>query len=265
MSVTPGNDPFSGSNTKNILQHIISPKIVDVGSGAYAIKTDLINIDNAYVANDIYSNGYIPPPLGLSAGVGTVTPINIQEAISGTNGVALIQAGPYVGTNPSSLNGLARISFNTDLNTNATTINLQANSGSGVATALSVSSTNVNSTGTITGSNLLRKTQSGVTHDGVSYKYTDCTFPLTKAGMYQFYAYTTNLDEWIIKTTIHVPGNSGGTASSVILGSITGDEYYNAGGAAVSLALVTSGSNGYLEDTGTHNGRSFDCIIQQIC
>lgn len=48
MSVTPGNDPFSGSNTRNILQHIISPKIVNDGSGGYQVKTDLINIDNAY-------------------------------------------------------------------------------------------------------------------------------------------------------------------------------------------------------------------------
>ena len=48
MSVPAGNDPFSGSNTRNILQHIISPKIVDAGSGAHVVKTDLINIDHIY-------------------------------------------------------------------------------------------------------------------------------------------------------------------------------------------------------------------------
>lgn len=48
MSVTPGNDPFSGTTTRNILQHVLSPKIVNVGSGAYAVKTDLINVDHIY-------------------------------------------------------------------------------------------------------------------------------------------------------------------------------------------------------------------------
>lgn len=54
MSVTPGNDPFSGSNTKNILQHLISPKIVDTGSGAHAVKIDMINLDNVYASGRFY-------------------------------------------------------------------------------------------------------------------------------------------------------------------------------------------------------------------
>jgi hypothetical protein len=49
MSTGPGNDPFSGSNTRNILNHIISPKIVSDGSGGYTVQTDLINIDHIYV------------------------------------------------------------------------------------------------------------------------------------------------------------------------------------------------------------------------
>lgn len=48
MSTGPGNDPFSGSNTRNILNHIISPKIVSDGSGGFTVKTDLINIDHVY-------------------------------------------------------------------------------------------------------------------------------------------------------------------------------------------------------------------------
>ena len=48
MSTGPGNDPFSGSNTRNILNHIVSPKIVNDGSGGYTVKTDLINIDHIY-------------------------------------------------------------------------------------------------------------------------------------------------------------------------------------------------------------------------
>ncbi len=45
---TPGNDPFSGTTTRNLLQHIISPKIVSDGTGGYTVKTDLINIDKSY-------------------------------------------------------------------------------------------------------------------------------------------------------------------------------------------------------------------------
>jgi hypothetical protein len=51
MSTGPGNDPFSGSNTRNILNHIISPKIVSNGTGGFTVKTDLINIDHVY-SND---------------------------------------------------------------------------------------------------------------------------------------------------------------------------------------------------------------------
>lgn len=40
-------DPFANTTTvKNILQHIISPKIVSDGSGGYITKTDLVNVDN---------------------------------------------------------------------------------------------------------------------------------------------------------------------------------------------------------------------------
>ena len=39
-------DPFANTTTvKNILQHIISPKIVSDGSGGYVTKTDLVNVD----------------------------------------------------------------------------------------------------------------------------------------------------------------------------------------------------------------------------
>jgi hypothetical protein len=51
---SPGNDPFSGTNTRNLLQHIISPKVVTDGSSGYAVKTDLINVDNVYLTGGIY-------------------------------------------------------------------------------------------------------------------------------------------------------------------------------------------------------------------
>lgn len=51
------NDPFSGTNTRNILEHLISPKIVvgPTGIGGYQVKTDLINVDTAY-PNNIVTN-----------------------------------------------------------------------------------------------------------------------------------------------------------------------------------------------------------------
>jgi hypothetical protein len=39
-------DPFANTITvKNILQHVISPKIVKDGNGGYITKTDLVNVD----------------------------------------------------------------------------------------------------------------------------------------------------------------------------------------------------------------------------
>lgn len=40
-------DPFANTTTvKNILQHVISPKLVRDGNGGYVSKTDLVNVHN---------------------------------------------------------------------------------------------------------------------------------------------------------------------------------------------------------------------------
>lgn len=50
-------DPYATTSTvKNILQHVISPKIVNDGNGGYQVKTDLVNIDNAVVSGDVSSS-----------------------------------------------------------------------------------------------------------------------------------------------------------------------------------------------------------------
>lgn len=55
---SPGNDPFSGSNTRNLLQHVFSPKIVNGVTGnsqsGYDVRLDMINVDNIYVTGNIY-------------------------------------------------------------------------------------------------------------------------------------------------------------------------------------------------------------------
>jgi hypothetical protein len=54
---TGGNDPFLGSNTRNLIQHVLSPKIVSDGSNGYVVKLDMINIDNIYASGNIYGSG----------------------------------------------------------------------------------------------------------------------------------------------------------------------------------------------------------------
>ena len=65
---TAGNDPFSGTTTRDILQHIVSPKIVSDGSSGYTVKTDLINIDNAYLKNQL-----------------TADTVVVQDSVSGSD------------------------------------------------------------------------------------------------------------------------------------------------------------------------------------
>lgn len=50
---TPGSDPFSGTSTRNVLQHIISPKLVTNGTAGYDTKVDLINVDNIYYTGSL--------------------------------------------------------------------------------------------------------------------------------------------------------------------------------------------------------------------
>lgn len=51
-----GNDPFSNSSVQNVLQHIISPKVVNDGSDGYVVKTDLVNVDNIYITGTLAAN-----------------------------------------------------------------------------------------------------------------------------------------------------------------------------------------------------------------
>ena len=64
------NDPFANTTTvKNILNHIISPKIVKDGSGGYTTKTDLVNIDNLIFASRGTGTGSPEAPLTAQSGV----------------------------------------------------------------------------------------------------------------------------------------------------------------------------------------------------
>jgi hypothetical protein len=64
------NDPFANTTTvKNILNHIISPKIVKDGSGGYTTKTDLVNIDNLIFVSPASTAGTEAAPLTAQVGV----------------------------------------------------------------------------------------------------------------------------------------------------------------------------------------------------
>lgn len=68
------NDPFANTVTvKNILNHIISPKIVKDGSGGYTTKTDLVNIDNLIFTSPASTAGTAEAPLTAQSGVFTVS------------------------------------------------------------------------------------------------------------------------------------------------------------------------------------------------
>lgn len=53
------SDPYAGTNTRNLLQHIISPKIVGPTGGTYSVKTDLVNVDKIVASGSINAQGSI--------------------------------------------------------------------------------------------------------------------------------------------------------------------------------------------------------------
>jgi hypothetical protein len=114
-----GNDPFSGTNTRNLLEHVFSPKIVQgvtgPSVGGYDVRLDLINIDNIYTTGTIYGpsgpisggagttgytgptgpTGSMPPviPLTITPSPGTLTPSD--DAIFLSNSISC-PAGTYI-------------------------------------------------------------------------------------------------------------------------------------------------------------------------
>jgi hypothetical protein len=99
---SPGNDPFSGTNTRNILQHIISPKVVSDGSSGFTVKTDLINLDNIYVAGTVYGPG---GPIG--GGGGSTGPTGPSGPVGPTGPAGGGASGPTGPSGPAGATGPA--------------------------------------------------------------------------------------------------------------------------------------------------------------
>jgi hypothetical protein len=102
-----GNDPFSGSNTRNLLEHVFSPKIVQgvtgPSVGGYDVRLDLINIDNIYTTGTIY--GPSGPINGGGGGAGSTGPTG-PTGVTGPTGsmppVITLTVTPSPGTLTSS-------------------------------------------------------------------------------------------------------------------------------------------------------------------
>jgi len=78
---TGGNDPFFGSTNRNILQHVISPKIVSDGVQGYTVKLDLINVDNIYATGSVFGSGG-----NLGGGTGPTGPQGLPGGPRGPTG-----------------------------------------------------------------------------------------------------------------------------------------------------------------------------------
>lgn len=92
MSTGPGNDPFSGTNTRNIIKHIISPKIVNDGSGGYTVKTDLINIDHVYsnTKGTVTANGTSSVSVSNTSVTANSVVVLTVKTVGGTVGPAYV-------------------------------------------------------------------------------------------------------------------------------------------------------------------------------
>jgi hypothetical protein len=88
-------DPFANTTTvKNILQHIISPKIVSDGNGGYVTRTDLVNVDNLLFTTKASTAGTGQNPLTSQCGSVTVTGTSIIIYHSRVTGSSIIFAVP---------------------------------------------------------------------------------------------------------------------------------------------------------------------------
>jgi hypothetical protein len=89
-------DPFANTTTvKNILQHIISPKLVTDGSGGYVSKTDVVNVHNLVFATGASTeNGGAANPFttqcGTIVGNSTITSTTVYHSRVTANSVIMV-------------------------------------------------------------------------------------------------------------------------------------------------------------------------------
>ena len=104
---TGGSDPFSGTNTRNLLQHVFSPKIV-LGPTGYGVKVDMINVDNIYITGDIRgpTGYYWNPSSGGASATGNTGHTGSTGPIGANGDTGPTGSGGSTGyTGPTGLNG----------------------------------------------------------------------------------------------------------------------------------------------------------------
>ena len=162
------SDPYATTSTvKNIVQHVISPKIVNDGSGGYVTKTDLVNIDNAVLSGDVTSATTITKGIVINSPSATATDITLNVnsstnwTVSHDSSTLFVNRKPNTGSLTSAISinrstGQVNIPGNLTVNLNTTvTENLQAGM---VTSTTSVNAATANITGAITAGSLTTPT-----------------------------------------------------------------------------------------------------------
>lgn len=110
-------DPFANTTTvKNILQHVVSPKIVIDGNGGYVTKTDLVNVhnivfdtseptgsDGSSTSKPYTSQSGIATALGARSGVAAQNSITVYHARMTANSKVMCSVIGYDGNGPMSI------------------------------------------------------------------------------------------------------------------------------------------------------------------
>jgi len=79
------SDPYASTTTvKNIVQHVISPKIVNDGSGGYTLKTDLVNVDRI-VAGKVLSDSSTTSSMVINAMPATTPGMEVPDILINVN------------------------------------------------------------------------------------------------------------------------------------------------------------------------------------
>lgn len=83
-----GYDPFYGIDDRNILKHVISPKVVGPTAGQYQVAVDMVNIDTLYANTIICPNipGGGGGPTGPTGHVGPTGPAGSGAGSTGATG-----------------------------------------------------------------------------------------------------------------------------------------------------------------------------------
>ena len=165
------SDPFSGTNTRNLLQHVFSPKIVSGATGGYDVKVDILNVDRINITGDVIG------PTGSywnnSGGAGPTGPTGPPGQITNTVLSTFPNQSTFVTTDATGFRWIQ----NTGLFPTAPSFTFTSGKMYLITGFVDLSTTNVNSTGL----QVYLSTQDGVTA---------ANYFAPNNGNYEVYEYT---------------------------------------------------------------------------